>query len=75
MRKVVFRNIGALGVIIYSLILKVGGVSLPDFVPFGPSAGDESLPPSDDATAGVTLTQPIPFYGQERGYVTVGCHK
>ena len=71
MRTSLLRNIGATGVVVYSLILSVGGIPLPDFVPFGPNFGDQMLPPSNDASASVALTQSIPFYGQDRSYVMV----
>lgn len=50
------------------------GIDLPDLLPFGPQAGDESLPPSNDAFAVVNLQQPIPFYGENRNYITVSSY-
>ena len=69
-----FRSVTLLTLVVISLSVCVAGVPLSDFFPFGPETGDKSLPPSNDATASLTLKQPFPLYGQRRKQLTVRVH-
>lgn len=70
------RRTGVLLSLVVGLILlgftpiQTGAIRLSEFYPFGPDF-DEVLDVGNDPSATVDLTQPIPYFGQDRNQITV----
>ena len=69
------RRIGILIILVTALqfAAQVTSLPLPDFFPFGPNFGDQTLPSGNEESATVVLQQAFPFYGETRGFITVSC--
>ena len=57
--------------VVLVLLTSTTAFELAQFFPFGPSSGDNGLPPSDNASVVVPLLEPVQFYGQQRNFIVV----
>ena len=57
-------------VVAIAILNSAVGLPLPDFFDFGPNF-DQSLPAGNDESVTVSLIEPLPFYGQQREFITV----
>jgi hypothetical protein len=58
-------------VVAIAILNSAVGLPLPEFFNFGPNFGDQSLPTGNNASMTVALSQPLPFYGQRRDFLTI----
>ena len=58
-------------ILLMTIAVRVAALPLPDFFPFGPNFGDQTLPTGNDESVKVALQQAFPFYGEARGFITV----
>ena len=65
------RNGILIALTVLCLAAQVTSLPLPDFFPFGPNFGDQTLPTGNDESVTVALQQAFPFYGESRESITV----